>query len=120
LDRTHRSAAARLLPSCRSRLFTLKQAALLADLVAQQLGSGDAPLGSPPLPKDPQDRLQWLVEEMDAARGALAGVSEEELDIIDEHGPQDHAKTLIAVRDAAEVFSTAVLAVAQMQQSDKG
>jgi protein-tyrosine phosphatase len=100
-DRSQRAAAARLDPSCRPRLFTLRQAAGLATAVAQPLAVGAVPEGAPPLPESPGDRLRWFVAELDAARGSRAGRDEQDDDIEDRHGPGDHAATVAAVDDAS-------------------
>jgi protein-tyrosine phosphatase len=111
-DRTHRAACARLAPACRPRLFTMRQAAALADVVAGHVRQGELPEGAPPLPGDAADRLRWLVSEMDAARGAIAGRDEASDDIEDRHGPADHTPTLVQVQDAAGRLTAALAACA--------
>lgn len=96
-DRTHRAAAARLLPSCRPRLFTLRQAATLAATLAETLAAGHLPEGAPPLPDGDPERLRWLVAELDAARGQRAGAADEDDDIEDQHGPEPHPGTLAEI-----------------------
>ena len=68
-DRGHRAAVARLLPSARTRTFTLTEAARLAADLDAVLGSGRLPDGAPPPPDDGDGRRRWLVAELDAARG---------------------------------------------------
>jgi protein-tyrosine phosphatase len=107
LDRTHRAAAARMAPDCRPRMFTLRQAAELAAPIALEVSQGQIPDGAPPLPTDPQERLRWLVGELDAARGALAGRPDGWEDIPDDHGARDHGATLDDVtRTAASLAAT--------------
>lgn len=110
MERTHRAACARLLPSCRPRLFTLRQAADLATVVAQDLALHGIPEGAPPMPTGSQERLRWFVAELDAARGALAGQPEGSEDIVDRHGPDPHEATIDDVRDAVERLGQAMSA----------
>lgn len=112
-DRSHRGECARMLPSCRPRLFTIVQAAALAEVVATALEAGELPDGAPPLPHGADQRLSWLVGELDAARGSMAGMPEGYEDIEDDHGAHDHAATLVQVREAAERLATAIVAVTQ-------
>lgn len=70
LDRGHRGALARLAPASRPHTFTLRQVARLADLVHATLEAGMLPPGAPAIPPGARDRLSWLVEEFDAARGS--------------------------------------------------
>ena len=107
-DRGHRAACARLVPACRPRLFTLRQAAGLAAVVDERLGRGELPEGAPALPDDPTGRLRWLVGEMDAARGVLAGRDEAGDDIDDRHGPAEHLRTLQMVQEASDVIVAAM------------
>ena len=99
-DRSHRGAAARMLPSCRSRLFTLRQAGKLGMTLALRIVDGDLPDGAPPFPTRADERLRWLVGEFDAARGQLAGSPEAEADIEDRHGPAPHDDTFAQVAAA--------------------
>jgi protein-tyrosine phosphatase len=100
-DRSQRAAAARLDPSCRPRLFTLRQAAELAAHVSRTLAAGGVPEGAPPIPNEAAERLRWFMGEMDVARGSRAGRHEQDDDIEDRHGPGDHAATVAAVDDAS-------------------
>lgn len=85
-DRGHRTAVGRLAPSTRARVFTLRQAARLAEWVTTDSGVLEFAAGRaagaepdlpeddpraqvPPLPEDREQRLVWLISEMDAARG---------------------------------------------------
>ena len=115
LDRTQRAEVARMLPACRPRLFTLVQAALLAEHVGRPLELGIVPTGAGAVPDDPVERVGWLVAEMDAARSALAGMGEQALDIDDAHGPHDHADALFRVRDCAAIVGTWMAKVACMR-----
>jgi len=111
LDRSHRSACARLLPACRPRLFTLRQGAALADVVGAMLAAGQAPPGSPPLPTGRAERVRWLVGELDAARGALAGSAEADAEIVDRHGPAPHEAVFDEVAAAVDALARCVAAV---------
>lgn len=117
-DRMNRAACARLDPACRPRLFTWTQAVVLAEQTVRDLSQGSVPEGAPRVPDDPNDRLRWLVEEMDASRGTLAGWSEEDLDIADVHYVDDHSATLQPVVDAANLLTTALIALASMDISE--
>lgn len=85
-DRGHLGAAGALAPQCRSRLFTIRQAAALLDWViggsgvlevARLRASGVDPeldaldplVEVPALPPVATARLDWLMAELDAARG---------------------------------------------------
>lgn len=107
-DRVHRGAAARLVPQCRSRLFTLRQAAGLADALRASLAAGALPEGAPPLPEGTVERLEWLVREMDAARGLLAARPEDDDDVPDRHGLAPHAETFDAITAAVADLTGAV------------
>ncbi len=78
VDGANRSASAILDPSCRPRLFTVKQAAFLAD----------SPIR--PSMQAQSEPLRWLVREWDAQRFLLAGRNEGEDDIPDRHGTEPH------------------------------
>jgi protein-tyrosine-phosphatase len=106
MDRSQRAAVARMAPGCRPRLFTLVQAALLAEHVGQGLEMGELPEGAPALPSGAPDRIPWFVAEMDAARGALAGMGDDTLEIVDMHGEAPHSEALIRVRDCALTLGT--------------
>jgi protein-tyrosine phosphatase len=89
--RDHRSAVVTMVPAARTRTFTVRQAARIADWL-DEAGMLDAarqraatpegwserfPPGDPrrevlPLPQDPDARWGWLVEELDAARGVVS------------------------------------------------
>jgi len=101
LDRTQSAFAARLLPQCRPRLFTLVQAANLAERVVGELGAGPLPPDVPPRSAHLGDQLSWLVIQMDASRWMLAGIPADELDLPDTHGAADHAQPLREVRETA-------------------
>ena len=73
LDRSHRSALARLDPAARPRTFTLRQAAGLSQVVNGYMADGQLPPGAPPVPVDVEARLRWWVEELDAVRGTAPG-----------------------------------------------
>jgi len=104
LDRSQRAVVARMLPACRPRLFTLMQAALLAEHVGRGIEMGALPETAPPIPGHAADRVSWLVAEMDAERGVLAGMGDEALDIADVHAAGPHREGLMQVRDAAQTL----------------
>jgi len=114
MDRTQRAIAARLQPSVRPRLFTLVQAALLAEHVGSSLKWNGPAAGAPSLPSGTSERIQWLVAEMDAARGALAGMGDEALDITDVHGMDDHRAGLERVRTSAQTLTEWMIQVARI------
>jgi protein-tyrosine phosphatase len=117
LDGTQRAEVARMLPGCRPRLFTLVQAALLAEHVGRQLDLGQLPEGALRPPRDPRARIGWLLTEMDAARGALAGMGEGALDIEDRHAEDAHHETLLRVRDSAATLAWWIARVALSSRS---
>lgn len=69
MDREHRAVLAQIAPQTRQRTFTIRQAAPLAEGIAQGVAQGRLPEGAAPLPGPPFARLKWLVAEMDAMRG---------------------------------------------------
>lgn len=74
-DRTHRGTAVLLVPTARRRVFTLREAAALAQEATRDLRQGpgvraDESQGSG-LGATVEDRIRWLVEEMDAKRGLV-------------------------------------------------
>ncbi len=117
LDRTHRSVCARLLPACRPRLFTLRHAAALADVVVATLAAGQVPPGSPPLPADRCARIGWLIAEFDAARGELAGAPDADADVVDRHGPDPHDAVFAEITDAVAALVDAFAAIASCRTS---
>lgn len=83
LTTDHRAELLTTAPACRSRLFTLIEAANIAHLVtssghalqvavdgpASHLDEHDPLRSVPPLPAEPAQRLAWLAGELDAWRG---------------------------------------------------
>lgn len=106
-DREVRGATARMMPSRRPRLFTLRQASALGMALAPLIAEGGIPDGAPPLPDDPTARLSWLVDEFDAARGLLAARPEREADIADRHGPAPHGEAFAEVAGAVDGLTSA-------------
>jgi protein-tyrosine phosphatase len=100
-DREQRAACARLVPTCRPRLFTLRQAAHLSAALATSLAKGELPAGAPALPGVPAQRPAWFVAELDAARGTLAGRDDGDEDVEDRHGSANHRSTIVAAEDAS-------------------
>lgn len=133
-DRTHRRSVLSLSPKARSRAFTLRQAGRLANWVTAPGGPLDVavaraggavlelepldPLaGVPPLPIEPGPRLQWLLGEIDAARGmaplAQADPSSWDPDDIgDPHveGDEAHPAAVAAAVTAASEVAAAIAA----------
>lgn len=107
VDREVRGATARLVPSRRPRLFTLRQASALGIALAPIIAEGDVPDGAPPLPEGTVARLSWLVEEFDAARGLLASRPERDADIADRHGPAPHGEAFAEVAGAVDGLTSA-------------
>ncbi len=83
-DRQTSAEVVRLDPSVRSRLFTMREAGALAQMVvdaglvtAGRPGSDVASAVRPlPTDTDPGQRLQWLAGEMDAGRGQVSLLAE--------------------------------------------
>jgi protein-tyrosine-phosphatase len=124
LDRGHRSALARIFPGSRSKTYTLRQAALLATHVQNSISTGGLPPGAPPMPPAEllNERLLWLIGEMDAARGVGSNLNEDSspatwhpLDIPDPHviGYQIHAPVVDLIRTETQQISSAIQAVLQ-------
>lgn len=134
-DRTHRREVLAMLPTARSRTFTVRQAARLAAWVTGPTGTLevanlraagvevpleplDPRVGVPALPPSPSGRLQWFVAELDAARGlaptpAEATASGWDIDDIgDPHveGSQIHPLAAQSEADAAEAVASAIAA----------
>jgi hypothetical protein len=65
------------------------------------LASGALPEGAPALLDGLVERMRWLVNEMDTARGLLAGRDEASDDVGDRHGPEEHGATLRLVEETA-------------------
>ena len=109
-DRSQRGAVARMLPSSRPRLFTLRQAGRIGIALTMPMMAGELPDGAPPLPSGTTDRLRWLVHELDAARGLLAASPEAESDIPDQHGPAPHDSTFSQVSAAVSSLTASFTA----------
>lgn len=108
MDKGHKSRAAEVSPGHRARMFTLSEAARLADSVLQALNGVklEGTDFTSSLPKDwaRQDvsaRLNWLVAEMHEARSYLDSRVE---DIADAHGENAlaHAQVFALVDSAGE------------------
>lgn len=127
LDRGHRAALARLLPSSRPRTFTLRQAGLTADRLAESLKLGDLPPGAPPMPDDLQQRFRWWVGELDAARAVIdlqpaakhVPLAIDPLDIPDPHvvGYQYHPITIELVASCVVAITESLSALAEFGAS---
>lgn len=99
-DRESRAECALLDPACRPRMFTLNQAAVIADSLRGPLEGGLPIEGAPSMPIDPRERLTWLVGEMDAARMHLSARPGDSDDIADRHGPAPHSDVFVEVEAA--------------------
>lgn len=106
-DRDSRGIVARAVPTCRPKLFTVRQAAALSEYLAGVIRGGNTIDGAPPIPDEPAQRLVWLVGELDACRGHLAGQPEQNADIADTHGPHSHSDTLESVKEAIVTLASA-------------
>jgi low molecular weight protein-tyrosine phosphatase len=103
----HRTAVIEMRPSAQVRTFTLAQAARIAKW---RTGRGGGP--GMPFTADLPDRLLWLLEEMDAARGAAPrAVPESADDLPDPHLDRGakHPDVLAALLGAVETFSRPLL-----------
>jgi protein-tyrosine phosphatase len=113
LDRTHLAAAARLAPACRPRMFTLRQAAAIAQQIAANLERAERPDGLPALPPNREDHPSWLVAELDADRVAVDGWPEGREDIPDDHGTPAHGASLDQVAATAGELAAALTVLAR-------
>jgi protein-tyrosine phosphatase len=81
-DRLTSSQVLRIDPHVRSRLFTMREAAALAqsvveaELLPKRVDTTGVPEGLTGDTTSPADALEWLVTEMDAARGQVSLLSE--------------------------------------------
>jgi hypothetical protein len=55
--------------------------------------------------------MSWLVNEMDAARGLLAGRDQASADIEDRHGPEEHGAPMRLVEDSVVQLASALAAI---------
>jgi protein-tyrosine-phosphatase len=135
MSRRERAAIVRLVPTAGPRTFTLVEAAALADAVLDELLGSDAPefvswlgLSEPPTGGPATDRLEWLVREMNAARGLVRLSSAEQrhrwsrrepappdIDIEDVHDSRraSHRRTLSRLSQEIGRFSEALLQVSE-------
>ncbi len=111
-DRESRAECALLDPACRPRMFTLNQAAVVADSLRGPLEDGLPIEGAPSMPIDPRERLTWLVGEMDAARTHLSARPGDSDDIADRHGPAPHSDVFVEVEGAVTRIVGLLAAVA--------
>ena len=93
--RRHRAAVIELRPSAQVRTFTLAQAARISTWLRAR--------GACPPAGDTSDRLLWLAEEMDAARGmAPRPERDEDDDLPDPHYGVDHSAVHDRIVSAAD------------------
>ena len=71
-DHATAAACAILQPGCRARLFTLTQAAILAEALTARVDGGVPVEGAPPMPSDRSERLGWLASISAGLIGVLA------------------------------------------------
>ena len=120
MEKKHSSKIAQLAPSVRSKTFTLPQAVSLTSAVAQSLTEKsqefDAQLPADWTSRTELSRLQWLVSEMNEARGYVHLDNEE---IPDAHGNKaaEHGFVLPAVANAVGLFSGYVLEIVNFNKS---
>ena len=132
-DRQTSAEVVHLDPSVRSRLFTMREAAALSQLVVDNspvpAGRAAAEVAStvraPAADADPAARLEWLADEMNAGRGQVSLLSEHrrrhlfrtervavlDVDIVDAHaeaGRGRHRRNLPALTSAVGQLMTNV------------
>ena len=99
--RRHRRAVIEQRPSAQVRTFTLAQAARIAMWL-------EGTATTPPDASVP-DRLLWLVEELDASRGAAPlPLVDEEDDLPDPHHGADHAAVFERIATAVAAFRSPI------------
>lgn len=113
LTTEHRADLLTTAPACRSRLFTLIEAANIAHLVTlpghaldaaingpmQTLDEHDPLRSVPPLPADPAQRLAWLATELDAWRGVGSSVTDSQITDVLPEAAEGEAGDLQSVPD---------------------
>jgi protein-tyrosine phosphatase len=138
MSREERAAIVRLVPTAAQRTFTLVEAAGLADAVLDHLrrpgsaGRSDGPFVLAALPPTASmtHRLEWLVGEMNAARGLVplsatarfrrnAPLS---IDVPDAHGAgrASHRRTFARLTGAVSSFSGAVQQLSEYRYRQSG
>lgn len=143
MSRRERAAIVRLVPTAAPRTFTLVEAAALADAVVNQLWQIDSTepseasfvLSEPPRSGPLSGRLQWLVGEMNAARGLVEMPTSDErrrwarrepqspnIDIDDVHASRraSHRRTLSRLSEQVGRFSEAVQQVSEHRPRPAG
>jgi protein-tyrosine phosphatase len=142
MSRRERAAIVRLVPTAAPRTFTLVEAAALASAVTDELrrpGSAgpyesSLVLSEPPRAGSTAGRLQWLVGEMNAARGLVPLSTEERrrrsrrepeppnIDIVDAHNSRRalHRRTLPRLSQEVRRFSEAVQQVSEQRSRTAG
>lgn len=130
MERIQRGLVAASSHAVRPRLFTLREAAQLAEFVTEPGNALDAASGLidledsvydfeqvPPLPNDSQERIQWLLGEMDAWRGQVPQRNYQNpassIDIPDPHEATEdiHKVAFAAIDESLSVLVSAVTEV---------
>ena len=113
LTTDHRAELLKISPASRSRLFTLIEAANVANMIVTEGHALDValtgpsagldehdPLRSvPPLPDEVSERLTWLTGEMDAWRGVGQADSDAEVDELRPKAAEGEADDVLSVPD---------------------
>jgi protein-tyrosine-phosphatase len=128
LDRSHRTALVRGAPGARPRVFTLREAAALAEPVARQLQAGGLPAGAPPLPAPPDrlGRLRWWVAELEARRHLEAQQGPPPVpadqDVPDPHvvGAQYHPRAFDFIESSVGVLADSLTSALDFVSSNAG
>ena len=103
----HRTKVIELRPSAQVRTFTLAQAARIAQWRMTEGGQFNSGM---PAGADLPDRLLWLVEELDAHRGAAPRpVPESADDLPDPHHGANHSDVFSSLLTAVDTFCAPLL-----------
>ena len=114
-----KAAAVRIDLQARNKVFTLVEAVALAEAVRATMArqSGAIALELQPPPRPGQERMAWLVQEMNAARGLVPVPSSRRgLDPLDPHDPQartSHRRSLRNLTEQVQSLAASLESVAQ-------
>ena len=105
-EQAHRGAVVEMSLSARRRVFTMREAAALAQWLAD---GSPVPEGrdippAPPAPLNPQERLVWWVAELDAGRGLASMGADTGVDIPDAPSGADHAAVVAQLGEAVRAL----------------